>query len=53
VEIPFFFGKQNSRVFFSLFFLDQSRIKRKYMDRLIVRTIKSHALIPNLMRNNK
>jgi len=37
------------------FFLDQtgSRVKHKHIDRLIVRIIKSHALIPNLMQNNK
>jgi hypothetical protein len=47
-------------LFFSIikvghFFLDQtgSRVKHKHVDRLIVRTIKSHALIPNLMRDNK
>jgi hypothetical protein len=40
-------------LFVSSFFLDQSRVKRKHMDRLIVKTIKSHALIPNLMRDNK
>jgi hypothetical protein len=47
---PFFFN-QNSRTFF----LDQtgSSVKHKHVDRLIVRTIKSHALIPNLMRDNK
>jgi hypothetical protein len=50
----FFWVSRTVRFFFSLcFFLDQSRIKCKYMDCLIVRTIKSHALIPNLMRNNK
>ena len=43
----------NSEQFFFLFFLDQSRVKRKHMDRLIVRTIKTLALIPNLMRDNK
>jgi hypothetical protein len=40
-----FFCNQNS----TLFFLDQSRVKHKPVDHLIVRTIKSHAL----MRNNK
>jgi hypothetical protein len=35
------------------FFLDQSKVKHKHMDRLIVRTIKSHALIPNMMQDNK
>jgi len=56
----FFFCNQNSMLFFFFlffsflfFFLNQSRIKHKHVDRLIVRTIKSHALIPNLMRNNK
>ena len=36
-------------------FLDQtkSRVKHKHVDRLIVRTIKTLALIPNLMRDNK
>jgi hypothetical protein len=47
-----FFSNQNSTLFF-FFFLDQSRVKYKHMNRLIVRTIKSHALIPNLMRDNK
>ena len=41
---------KNSNKFF---FPNQSRVKHKHMDRLIVRTIKSHALIPNLIRNNK
>jgi len=46
---PVFFN-QNSTPFF---FPDQSRAKCKHMDRLIVRTIKSHALISNLTRDNK
>jgi len=37
----------------NFFFLDQTRVKHKPVDRLIVRTIKSHALIPNLTRDNK
>jgi len=52
-ELFFFFCNQNSMLFFFFFFLDQSRVKHKPVDHLIVRTIKSHALIPNLMRNNK
>jgi hypothetical protein len=45
------FFNQNSRIFF----IDQtgSRVKHKLVDRLIVRTIKSHALITNLMQDNK
>jgi len=39
--------------FFFFFLLDQFRVKHKPVDRLIVKTIKSHALITNLMRNNK
>jgi hypothetical protein len=37
------------------FFLDQtgSRVKHKHVDPLIVRTIKTLALISNLMRDNK
>jgi hypothetical protein len=37
------------------FFLDQtgSRVKYKHVDRLIVKTIKTLALIPNLMWDNK
>jgi hypothetical protein len=44
------FFNQNSTLF-----LDQigSRVKHKHMDRLILRTIKSHALISNLTRDNK
>jgi len=53
VDEQFFFCNQNNMLFFFFFFLDQSRIKHKPVDRLIVRTIKSHALIPNLMRDNK
>jgi len=50
----FFFCNQNSRM---LFFLDQtgSRVrvmnKHKHVDRLIVRTVKTLVLIPNLMRS--
>jgi hypothetical protein len=43
--------------FFSFLFLDQTRsrvrVKHKHVDHLIVRTIKTLALIPNLMRNNE
>ena len=39
------------------FFLDQPRfrvrVKHKHVGRLIVRTIKTHALIPNLIRDNE
>jgi hypothetical protein len=50
----FFFSNQNSRMFL-FFFLDQtgSRVKHKHVNCLFIRTIKTLALIPNLMRNNK
>jgi len=48
-----FFFNQNSMLFLFFFLLDQSRVKHKPVDHLIVKTIKSHALIPNLMQNNK
>jgi hypothetical protein len=35
------------------FFFRSNRVKHKHVDRLIVRTIKTLALIPNLMRDNK
>jgi len=35
------------------FFFQNSRVLHNPIDRLIVRTIKSLALIPNLMRDNK
>jgi hypothetical protein len=52
--------EQWTMIFFSIirtvgFFLDQteSRVKHKHVDRLIVKTIKTLALITNLMRDNK
>jgi len=49
-NVFFFFCNQNNTIF-----LDQIgfRVKHKHIDHLIVRTIKSHSLIPNLMRDNK